>query len=74
LVFLGVGDNGSILGIAPDVVTRIKSEFVTTINNSNKFYPPLYLKPEVLEIEGKLIILICERQKGTVPSTYYTIS
>jgi len=35
-VFLGVKDNGEILGIDPDCIEKIKKDFVNSINNSNK--------------------------------------
>jgi ATP-dependent DNA helicase RecG len=57
-ILLGVNDDGIIIDVAPKAIDRIKSEFVTTINNPNKIYPPLYLKPEVVEIDSKIIIHI----------------
>ena len=32
-IILGVKDSGDILGVAPDVVDRMKKDFVTSINN-----------------------------------------
>ena len=57
-IFLGVNNNGGILGIAQKAVAQIRSEFVTTINNPNKIHPPLYLIPETLFITGKPILHI----------------
>ena len=45
-VFLGIKDNGEILGIEPDFVEKMKKDFVTAINNSTKMYPPLFLTPK----------------------------
>ena len=42
-IFLGVKDNGKILGIQPDHIDQMKKDFITAINNENKMYPPLYL-------------------------------
>ena len=44
-IFLGVRDDGVILGINPDAAARMKKDFVTSINNAQKLYPPLYLQP-----------------------------
>ena len=33
-IFLGVKDNGTILGIRPDCVERMKKDFVTAVNKS----------------------------------------
>lgn len=57
-IFLGVKDNGVILGVDPDQVDKIKKEFVTSINNENKMYPPLYLSPVDYTEDGKTIIYI----------------
>ncbi|MEY8378952.1 RNA-binding domain-containing protein [Lachnospiraceae bacterium 56-18] len=54
-IFLGVKDNGTIIGIQPDCVDQMKKDFVTTINNGNKMYPPLYLIPIEYEWEAKTI-------------------
>lgn len=57
-IFLGVKDNGEILGIEPNCVEQIKKDFVTAINNSNKMYPPLFLSPREYKIEGRIILHI----------------
>lgn len=57
-IFLGVKDNGEILGIEADKVDKIKKEFVTSINNENKMYPPLYLTPMEYESDGRYILYI----------------
>lgn len=36
-IFLGVRDNGTIEGVASDAVERMKKDFVTSINNPQKF-------------------------------------
>ena len=38
-IFLGVKDNGAILGIDKERVEQMKKNFVTTINNESKIYP-----------------------------------
>lgn len=57
-IFLGVKDNGEILGIEEDKVDKVKKEFVTSVNNENKMYPPLYLTPIEYETDGKHILYI----------------
>ena len=57
-IFLGVKDGGSILGVRPDCIDRMKKDFVTAINNENKMYPPLYLTPLEYEWDGKIILYI----------------
>lgn len=57
-IFLGVKDNGTILGIQPDCVEVMKKNFVTSVNNENKMYPPLYLTPIEYDYDGKIILYI----------------
>jgi ATP-dependent DNA helicase RecG len=57
-IFLGVRDDGTILGIRPDCVDRMKKDFVTSVNNENKMYPPLYLNPVEYEYDEKIILYI----------------
>lgn len=57
-IFLGVKDNGDILGIEDDKIGKMKKEFVTAVNNKNKMYPPLYLTPVEYESDGKHILYI----------------
>lgn len=47
-----------IIGVNPDKIDKLTKDFTTAINNPNKIFPPMYLTPEVVEIDGKLIIYI----------------
>lgn len=42
----------------PEKIDKIKKDFTTAINNSNKINPPMYLVPEEFKIDGKVIIYI----------------
>ena len=57
-ILLGVNDKREIVGVSKDKVDKVIKEFTTAINNPQKIYPPLYLLPEIFEIEGKQIIYI----------------
>lgn len=57
-IFLGVKDNGEILGIERSHVEKMKKDFVTSVNYPNKLYPPLFLTPMEYEIQGKEILYI----------------
>ena len=57
-IFFGVKDNGTILGVDKDCVEQMKKNFVTTINNESKMYPPLYLTPEEYEIDGRTVLYV----------------
>lgn len=58
-IFLGVVDETKeICGVNSDKIDKMKKDFTTAINNSNKINPPMYLVPEDYEIDGKKIIYI----------------
>ncbi len=58
-IILGVIDGTKeIRGVNPDRIDKILKDFTTSINNANKVNPPMYLTPEVYNIDGKKIIYI----------------
>ena len=58
-IILGVMDKTKeICGVNPEKIDKIKKDFTTAINNSNKINPPMYLVPEEFKIDGKVIIYI----------------
>lgn len=57
-IFLGVKDDGTIIGVLPEAIDQMKKDFITTVNNGSKLYPPLYLMPEELNIDGHTILHI----------------
>ena len=57
-IFLGVKDDGEILGVEPDSISQIKKDFVTVMNNGNKINPTYYLNVEEIIIENKTILYI----------------
>ena len=57
-IILGVNDKREIVGVNPAKVDKMIKDFTTAINNPKKIYPPLYLTPEHMVIDGKDIIHI----------------
>ena len=55
-IILGVDNDGTIKGVNPESIQKIKKNFVTSINNINKFYPPLYFPIEDFYIEDKIVL------------------
>lgn len=51
-------DNGEFTGIQENKIEKIKKQFITTINNESKMYPPLYLTLKQYEIDEKQILHI----------------
>lgn len=57
-IFLGVKDNGTIVGVSADAVDQMKKNFITTVNNASKLYPPMYLTPEEIQLDGRILLHI----------------
>lgn len=58
-IILGVVDKTKeICGVNPDKVDKMKKDFTTSINNANKINPPIYLTPEDINIDDKVVIFI----------------
>jgi ATP-dependent DNA helicase RecG len=57
-LFLGVKDNGDIVGVDGDSVEQIKKDFVTSINNPLTLSPTFYMAVEEVEVDGKVILYI----------------
>ena len=50
-IFLGVLNDGTVLGVDPSAVDKIKKDFVTAINNPQKIYPPRYFQPQEIQYD-----------------------
>lgn len=55
-IFLGVKDDGEILGVYRQSVSKMKKEFSDLCNNFEKINPTIYLKLEEIEINDKIIL------------------
>ncbi len=56
-IFFGVKDDGTILGVDGDCVEQMKKNFVTTINNESKMYPPAFGLGGIWEVDGRILVL-----------------
>jgi ATP-dependent DNA helicase RecG len=57
-VYLGLSDDGSVTGVDPDAVPRLKREIADASNNPQKIDPPYLLFPKEEKREGKSIIVL----------------
>ncbi|WP_243136636.1 helix-turn-helix domain-containing protein [Acetobacterium paludosum] len=57
-LFLGVDDQGGVVGIDSDSIEKVKMDFVTAMNNPLKISPTFYLSIEAVEIENRTILHI----------------
>lgn len=57
-LFLGVSDNGTVLGISEDVAPNMIKIFINCMSNPNLFSPTLRIQPNIEIYDGKTIIHI----------------
>ncbi len=57
-LFLGVRDNGEISGIEEDKIDQLKKDFVSSVRDERKIYPPLSLTPLAYTFGGRRILYI----------------
>ncbi len=55
-LFLGVLDDGTVLGVPEKAAPDMVKNFISCISNPALFTPTVYLSPEILKYEGKTVI------------------
>lgn len=50
-IFMGVLDDGTVVGVPPKAAPDMIKNFITVISNQALFSPTIYLAPEVIEDE-----------------------
>lgn len=63
-IVLGVENDGHIeSGVDPSVIEQMSGNVSNLSNNEQKLFPPFLLQPEIIELDGKLVLVV------TVPSS-----
>ena len=57
-ILLGVDDDATVIGVNEDSVSKIKKDFINTLNNPTKIRPSLFLNLEEIEYENKTILWV----------------
>lgn len=68
-IFLGVKDNGEIIGLEQSNISKMKRDFVNLCNNPGKIEPTVYLNIKDYEINGKYILHIYVNESSSVHRT-----
>ena len=68
-IFLGVADDGTILGVDRDSISKMKKDFANLCNNTNKLNPTVYINIYDYEYDGKIILYIPIHESDLVHST-----
>lgn len=55
-ILVGVKNNGEIVGVNPNKAETLKNNIITSIKNQNQFLPCPYFTPQILEVEGKVVM------------------
>ena len=57
-ILIGVNDKGKIIGVNPDKIQDLKNNIISTVKNKDLFLPTLYLTPEIVEIDDKVVMAL----------------
>ena len=68
-IFLGVADDGTILGVDKNSVSKMKKDFANLCNNKNKLNPTSYINIYDYEYDNKIILYIPIHESDLVHST-----
>lgn len=68
-LILGVQNNGTVNGVQEDKVLGIIDGLVANANNAQKLNPPYYVSPEVLDMNGKKVIVVYVPESSQVHAT-----
>jgi len=58
VIFLGVDDDGNVVGINPDNKAKYLKNIATALNSIDNVNPALYLNPSAIEYAGQMIIVV----------------
>lgn len=68
-IFLGIKDDGEIIGVYRDYIKQIKKEFVDLCNNPEKIFPTVHLEIKEYIYESKFILYIYVHESSDVHKT-----
>ena len=57
-ILIGVNDKGKIIGLNPDKIQNLRNNIITTVKNKDLFMPTIYLTPEVVYVEDKVVMAL----------------
>lgn len=57
-ILLGVNDDGQIIGVNPSQAENMKKTIINATNNPELFIPSANIYPEIIDVEGKKVIVL----------------
>lgn len=68
-LILGVKNDGTVSGVQEDKLQGIIDSLVANANNPQKLNPPYYVSPEVIDMNGKKVIVVYVPESSQVHAT-----
>jgi len=68
-ILLGVSDTGEIKGIEAKYIQKIKKELTNALNNPQLINPPIYIQPDEIDIDDKIVLLLQVYESSQVHNT-----
>jgi len=65
-ILLGVKDDGTVQGVAPEYIGQMKRDFANAVHNPQKLNPPCYLTMEEVDCDGRVLLHITVPQSSQV--------
>lgn len=65
---LGVADDGTVTGIAPEALAQMRKDLTNTLHNPQKINPPMPLVPEPVELDGQTLLVLSVPESSQVHS------
>lgn len=57
-IFMGVLDDGSVVGVPENAISGMIKNFISVVSNPALFSPTVYLEPEILNYQGRMLLHI----------------
>ncbi len=57
-IFMGVLDDGSVAGVPENAISGMIKNFISVVSNPTLFSPTVYLEPEILNYQGRMVLHI----------------
>lgn len=57
-ILVGVNNDGEIIGVNPDKAEMLKANIITSLKNQKLFLPCPYFTPQIMEVNGKIVLLL----------------
>lgn len=68
-IFLGVKNDGTVIGVDKEKAKQLKVDLVSAMNNPQKVFPTVYLPVDEIEISGKTVLHVYVPESSQVHNT-----